>query len=82
MKRTTVAEEWLHFRKMGMPRTAGAGQVRDMQAAFYAGAAVCFRLLAETSDDVQQSDAQVEALIMECSQFFLSIDTGESKSAH
>jgi hypothetical protein len=69
---TTVADSWVAFRNMAVPKAAGPVQVAALQRAFYAGAYFLLVSLHEASDDTvsdQQGVAHLEALKREIEEF-------------
>jgi len=48
----TVDREWLKFKSVVVPPTAGEGQTQDMKMAFFAGAFVMFKISSSIADSV------------------------------
>lgn len=57
-----IEQEWLAFRRMVVPASAGPVQVEDVRRAFYSGAAVLFQAVVNKlspGEEVQESDLAI-----------------------
>jgi len=51
MNHSIVGDAWAKFRELAIPPDASAGQLRDMERAFFAGAMVLYSALMMIGDD-------------------------------
>lgn len=58
----TIQAHWEDFRKSVVPAEASPGQVRDMQRAFYGGAAAIMSIMSDIGTDDVSDDAGIQVL--------------------